>query len=73
MIYLKCPTCKTILSDKQLQYEELLDKICKDEEMNNIDHEQAKKFKAELIKAFKLRYCCSVRLMSYIKLIDIIK
>ena len=74
MLYLKCPSCKKMLGDKQITYEIILNRICKDEEMNNITMDEASKLKSKLILSFNLdRYCCTPRLMSYKKLIEIVK
>lgn len=74
MLYLKCPSCKMLLADKQITYETILNRICKDEEMNTITTNEANELKSKLILSFELeRYCCTPRLMTYIKLIEIVK
>lgn len=74
MLYLKCPTCGKLLADKQIQYELMLNRICKDEEMGNINTEEANILKSKLILAFEFeRYCCTPRLMTYKQLINIVK
>lgn len=74
MLYIKCPSCKKNLGDKQLQYETVLARICKDEEMGNLTTDEANKLKSKLILAFELdRYCCTTRLMTYKQLIHIVK
>lgn len=75
MLYLKCPTCRKLLGDSQLIYENIFNQICKDEEVNVITAEQAKKLKIDLIKSFDIndRYCCKPRFMTYKKVIEIIK
>lgn len=74
MLYLKCPSCKKMLADKQITYETIINRICKDEEMNNISTTEANKLKSQLILSFELeRYCCTPRLMTYKKLIEIVK
>ena len=39
MLYMKCPTCKSLLGNKQVYYEENFDAITKDYEMGKINHE----------------------------------
>ena len=74
MLYFKCPSCKKNLADKQIQYETVLGRICKDEELGNLSTEQAKELKSKLIRSFGLvRYCCTTRLMTYKQLINIVK
>lgn len=74
MMYLKCPSCKKLLGDKQLPYENILNRICSDEEMGKISSEEASELKSKLIKSFEFeRYCCTPRVMTYKKLIEIVK
>lgn len=71
MLYYKCPTCKTILANKQLIFEQELDKICKDTKMTD---EEKKNAKIKLLDVLHLeRYCCRMRMLTYVKLIEIIK
>ena len=75
MLYLKCPTCRKLLGDAQLIFENIFDQICKDEELHIISAEQSKQLKIDLIKSIDInsRYCCKPRFMTYKKLIDIVK
>lgn len=74
MLYLKCPSCKKNLGDIQIQYELILNRICKDEEMGNINTQEANNLKSKLILSFGLnRYCCNTRLMTYKQLVNIVK
>lgn len=74
MLYTKCPTCKQLLSDKELIYEEIFDKICNDNEIGKINDDEANNLKKELVNSMNLeRYCCKQRLLTYIRLINIIK
>ncbi|AYV76953.1 MAG: hypothetical protein Barrevirus5_12 [Barrevirus sp.] len=71
MLYLKCPTCRTLLANKQLIYEERLKLICDNPKIGQKEKDEAKK---KLLDDMELwRPCCRMRIMSYIKLIDIIK
>lgn len=73
MLYLKCPTCKMMLGDKQIIYEELIDDICKKEELGKISYKEAIELKQKVGLSIGLeRYCCKMRIMTYKRLIDII-
>ena len=69
MIYLKCPTCNTVLANREIIYEKGLEKI-----MNSNENDETKrKLKTELVNSLKLKNpCCKMRVMSYIQLTDII-
>ena len=70
MLYFKCPTCRTILANKQLIYEKRLAEICN----NNKTKDEKDKAKQKLLDELELiRACCRMRMMSYVKLIDIVK
>lgn len=74
--YLMCPTCNKLLANKQIYYEENFDKIVKDQEFGKISQEEADKKKSELLDFIlpnKDRYCCRMRMMTYKRLIEIIK
>jgi hypothetical protein len=76
MLYLKCPTCHNLLGNKQLYYEENFDKITKDLEMGKISNEEADKQKVDLLNFIlpdKDRYCCRTRVLTYKRLIEIVK
>jgi DNA-directed RNA polymerase subunit N (RpoN/RPB10) len=71
MLYYKCPTCRTILANKQLIFEEELEKICKNDDFS---FEEKEEEKMELLNRLELtRYCCRMRILTYAKLIEIIK
>jgi DNA-directed RNA polymerase subunit N (RpoN/RPB10) len=73
---MKCPTCRNLLGNKQIYYEENFDRISKDYEVGKITSEEADKQKIELVNFLipnKERYCCKMRLMTYKRLIEIIK
>ena len=68
MLYYRCPTCKTILANKQLMYEEELDKICTN---SKLSEEEKIEQKMKLLDKLELkRYCCRMRMITYVKLID---
>ena len=70
MLYYKCPTCRTILANKQLVYEKRLEQICNSNKSKNEQDIEKKKLLDELELT---RPCCRMRMMGYVKLIDIIK
>lgn len=71
MLYLRCPTCKTILGNKQLAFEEGITKICNNQ---NLTEEQKDQKKMELLDDLEVKkYCCRMRVLTYIKYVEIIK
>lgn len=74
MLYIRCPTCRTLLGDKQVYYKEELAKICKDCEMGKCSESEAEQRKIDLVNSIGLkRYCCKARLITYVDLVLIIK
>ena len=71
MIYLKCPTCGYILGNRQIIYDQGLEKI---ESNPNNDEEKKLKLKQELVNSLELkRYCCTMRVITYKNKTEIIK
>jgi len=70
MLYYKCPTCKTLLANKQMVYEEKLATICNDSKMNDKDKMEAKRKLLDELEI--IRPCCRMRVLGYVKLIDLI-
>jgi DNA-directed RNA polymerase subunit N (RpoN/RPB10) len=71
MLYAKCPTCKTVLADKQVPLEEEMANICNN---SNLNDNQKDKKKSELLDKLEIRnVCCRMRAITYIDLIKIIK
>lgn len=77
MLYMRCPTCKTLLGDKQIYYERHMADICKKAEeghyKSSADEEKAK---SDLVKSLGLnphRYCCIMRVLTYVKQVEIVK
>jgi DNA-directed RNA polymerase subunit N (RpoN/RPB10) len=71
MLYYKCPSCRTVLANKQLPFEDHIDKICKD---NKLTDQQKTKLKEKLLdKLFITNICCRMRMLTYIKEIELIK
>jgi len=60
-----------LLANKQIPYEERLKKICDDKKMSEKEKNSAK---TKLLDDLGLvRYCCRMRILGYIRLINIIK
>ncbi len=70
MLYFKCPTCRTILANKQIPFEEEMEKIC----AKDLGSKEEDKLKKELLDKLELkRYCCRQRILTYINQIEFIK
>ncbi len=70
MLYYKCPTCRTILANKQIPFEKGMEEICASSETE----EEMNKMKEKLLDKLEVRrYCCRPRVLCYIDLIKIIK
>lgn len=71
MLYFRCPTCRTLLANKQLVYERRLEEITLDKKLNNTEKDNLKR---KLLDDVELsRPCCRMRIMGYVKLIEKIK
>jgi len=71
MLYKTCPTCGYFLGEKTYEWETKSSEIC--DNPNLSDEEKANK-KQELLLSLGLkRYCCKMRMISYVKLVNIIQ
>lgn len=71
MLYYKCPTCKTILANKQILYETELDAICKNDNLSMAEKNNQKK---KILDNLQIKnQCCRARTISYIRQIELIK
>ena len=71
MIYLRCITCGLILANRQQTYEQGLREIEND---SNLTQEAKLELKTKLIDKLELtRYCCKMRVKTFLELTDIIK
>jgi DNA-directed RNA polymerase subunit N (RpoN/RPB10) len=68
MLYIVCPTCREILGNRQLLYEEQTELINK----SKISDEEKDKQKQFIINELCELYCCKQRLMTYKNLVEII-
>jgi DNA-directed RNA polymerase subunit N (RpoN/RPB10) len=71
MLYYKCPTCKTVLANKQPIFEKEMKRITKD---NKLSEDEKNNEKRKLLDSLELiRYCCRARMLSYVDQIQIVK
>ena len=68
MLYPVCPTCGYLLASKIIKFEEDKNNICSDISISN---EKKEEMITKLIMNLNIRrYCCRMRIMTYISLID---
>ncbi len=71
MIYLKCPSCGTVIGNRQIPYETKLQEI---ENNPNIDENEKLEQKSKLVESLGLkRYCCKMRVVTFKSMPLIIK
>ena len=71
MLYFKCPTCKTLLANKQLVYREKMETICNNNKLTPKEKDIAKR---NILTEIELhRECCRMRMMGNSDLIGKIK
>lgn len=71
MLYFRCPTCKTILANKQVPYEEGFNRICKNDK---IPKQEKDKLKKKLLDELEIiNICCRQRVLGYVDLVRLIK
>ena len=71
MIYLKCPSCGTVIGNRQIMYENGLSEIMDNKNTNNTEKLE---LKTKLLNELGLsRYCCKMRVITYINLPNIVK
>lgn len=74
MLYVKCPTCKSDLGDKQLLYEEKMKEICNSENSDEDKEKMLNELKIKILEELKIeRLCCKMRIICYNDLINIVK
>jgi DNA-directed RNA polymerase subunit N (RpoN/RPB10) len=71
MLYFRCPTCKTVLADKELIYEKEMKRISNDLKLSEAQQNDEKR---KLLDTLELtRICCRARMLTYVDLITIVK
>lgn len=69
MLIPRCPSCKTRLADKQLLYTTLLEKICNED----ISDDEKENKKMKLLNDLNIiRWCCRMRVITFVNLPDLI-
>jgi DNA-directed RNA polymerase subunit N (RpoN/RPB10) len=69
MLYSKCPTCNKLFADIVLVYEDEMKKICNNPKLTSKQKDEAKE---KLINSLGLdRYCCRMRIISYIDMAEL--
>ena len=70
MLYPVCPTCQTLLADKQLPFEEKKKEI---DNNNKLSAKEKIKATGKLLDLLGLkRYCCRMRMITYVDQVQII-
>ncbi len=71
MIYIKCPSCGSLIGNKQMVYDKGIDDIYSDP---NTDNEKKLELKTKLIESLGIKkYCCKMRVITYKRLTEIVK
>ena len=70
MLYPVCPTCQLLLADKQLVFETEFAKISNDIKLS--EDKKKKEVEKLLNKLGLIRYCCRMRMISYVDQVKII-
>lgn len=71
MLYYKCVSCRRVLANKQLLYEQQLEKVTMD---NKLSSEQKDDAKRKILDDLMItNICCRARVLGYVRLIDLIK
>jgi len=70
---MKCPTCKTLLGNKQLIYEEKKEEIMSNKKLSDAEKKAQHEKLINSLGIPKLQYCCKQRLITYVDLIRVVK
>jgi len=70
MLYPVCPTCQFLLADKQLIYETEFARISNNSKLS--EDKKKKEVEQLLNKLGLIRYCCRMRMISYVDQVKII-
>jgi len=71
MLYYKCPSCRTVLANKQVPYENGLKNICNNDKLTEKEQE-VKKMKL-LDDLYIVNICCRMRMLTYLDRNEILK
>jgi DNA-directed RNA polymerase subunit N (RpoN/RPB10) len=74
MLYMKCPSCGELLADKQKYYEQKMVEIHQKYQANLYSDEEFDKLRSDIITQDfgELRYCCKTRILTYVKLVELV-
>ncbi len=71
MLYVRCPTCRSLFAHKQILYENAMENICNDQNLSEIEKGHQKSKVLDDLNIIK--QCCRARFLTYVQLIDIVK
>jgi len=68
MLYSVCPTCRMLLADKQIPYEKAMNELANKYNSNqNLSDEKLSEERRKVFDKLGItRYCCKMRLISYV-------
>lgn len=70
MLYYKCPSCRTILANKQLLYEKGLKEICENVKLSEKQKNEEKKKLLDKLQLVNI--CCRMRMISYVDKVNVL-
>lgn len=74
MLYIKCPTCRELLADKQKYYERRLVELEQEFSSGKLSAEDYQQAKSNVIvvelKIPKERWCCKQRIIGYVRVVE---
>lgn len=70
MLYMRCPSCGFLLGQIQMPYETAIDAICHDTKLTTVEKTELKSKILDNLGIPKYKYCCRMRIMGYVRLID---
>jgi DNA-directed RNA polymerase subunit N (RpoN/RPB10) len=72
MLYLSCPTCRSVLAHIELPYIDLINQVENDKVlMNNLEKKQA--YISKRLQELVENDCCRMRLITYSDLVQILR
>ena len=70
MIYMVCPTCKTLLGHKEIPYYKGLKEICN----KKLSEKQAEIEKGKLLDRLQIKnICCRIRVINFVRKVELLK
>jgi len=66
MIYIRCPSCSTILGNRQYEYDKKIEEI---EANPDLNEDEKKELKTKLVNSLGLENpCCKMRIITYLSI-----